>query len=102
MTHFASTLRAAATAAALAAGVAPAAAMERGRVDCPDRAVIVADLAEAGEERVAVGMKPEGIVMEIFVARNGNWTEIWTWPRGQSCVVAFGQNMAVTAPYERL
>lgn len=76
----------------------PAFAMDRGRVDCPDRAVLVADLERAGETRVLVGLKPEGIVMEMFAARNGNWTEIWTWPRGQSCVVAFGQNMAVMAP----
>lgn len=92
----------AAAAAALAGFSAPAAALDKGRVDCPDRAVIVADLAEAGEQRIAVGMKPEGIVMEIFVSRNGSWTEIWTWPRGQSCVIAFGHEMAVTAPYETM
>lgn len=72
-----------------------ASAMERGRVDCPDREVIVADLTEAGEQRVMLGVKPEGIVMEIYVSRNGDWTEIWTWPRGQSCVIAFGNGMAV-------
>ncbi len=76
------------------------AAMETGRVDCPDRDVIVKDLHAAGEQRVAVGVKPEGIVMEIYLARNGNWTEIWTWPRGQSCVIAFGHNMAVIPPSE--
>lgn len=77
-----------------------AAALETGRVDCPDREIIVKDLVAAGEQRVAVGVKAEGIVMEIYVARNGNWTEIWTWPRGQSCVIAFGNNMAVTPPSE--
>lgn len=95
--HFVPTL------AAVMAGtvfVPSAAAMETGRVDCPDRHVIIADLEKAGEQRVAVGVKAEGIVMEIFVARNGDWTEIWTWPRGQSCVVAFGNNMAVTPPSE--
>lgn len=93
------------TAAAAAVGLAlalPAAAMESGRVDCPDRTVILADLEAAGEQRVAVGIKPEGIVMEIFVSRTGNWTEIWTWPRGQSCVIAFGREMAVTPPRETM
>lgn len=95
--HFVLTL---AAAAAMAAYASSAAALDKGRVDCPDRAVIVEDLEAAGEQRVAVGVKPEGIVMEIYVARNGNWTEIWTWPRGQSCVVAFGNDMAVTPPSE--
>ena len=86
--------------AALIACASGATAMESGRVDCPDREVIVRDLTAAGEQRVAVGVKPEGIVMEIYVARNGEWTEIWTWPRGQSCVIAFGNGMAITAPNE--
>jgi len=98
MLKYSFTLLAAVTAAvAFASG---AAAMEKGRVDCPLRDVIVRDLEKAGEQRVAVGVKAEGIVMEIFVARNGDWTEIWTWPRGQSCVIAFGNNMAVVAPSE--
>lgn len=99
MKQFASIVAAAAACALLAPA---AAALERGRVDCPDRTAILADLEAAGEQRVAMGIKPEGIVMEIFAARNGNWTEIWTWPRGQSCVVAFGRNMAVTAPRETM
>lgn len=89
--------------AALTAAVAAssgAMAMEKGRVDCPDREIIVNDLTAAGEQRVMVGVKPEGIVMEIYVARNGEWTEIWTWPRGQSCVIAFGNGMAITPPSE--
>ena len=89
-----------AAAAAMIAHASAVAAMEKGRVDCPDRDVIVKDLQAAGEQRVAVGVKPEGIVMEIYVARNGNWTEIWTWPRGQSCVIAFGHDMAVIPPSE--
>ena len=97
--HFVLTV---AVATATGAFSSAAAAMEKGRVDCPDRAVILQDLAAAGEQRVAVGVKPEGIVMEIFVARNGNWTEIWTWPRGQSCVIAFGNDMAVTPPSETM
>ena len=95
--HFILTLGAATAMVAYASG---AAALDKGRVDCPDRAVIVEDLEAAGEQRVAVGVKPEGIVMEIYVARNGDWTEIWTWPRGQSCVIAFGNDMAVTPPTE--
>ncbi len=89
-----------ATATAMIGYASAVAAMETGRVDCPDRDVIVKDLQAAGEQRVAVGVKPEGIVMEIYVARNGNWTEIWTWPRGQSCVISFGHNMAVIPPSE--
>jgi hypothetical protein len=95
--HFALTLAVMTAGAAIASS---AAAMESGRVDCPDREVIVRDLEKAGEQRVAVGVKPEGIVMEIYVARNGDWTEIWTWPRGQSCVIAFGNSMAVMPPSE--
>jgi len=95
--HFAFISAALTAAVAFASG---AGAMETGRVDCPERDVILADLEKAGEQRVAVGVKAEGIVMEIFLARNGNWTEIWTWPRGQSCVIAFGNNMAVTPPSE--
>ena len=91
--HFVLTL---ATVTATVASASSAVAMDTGRVDCPDREVILKDLTAAGEQRVAVGVKPEGIVMEIYVARNGEWTEIWTWPRGQSCVIAFGNGMAVT------
>ncbi len=96
--HFVMTLAVLAATGAYASSAALA--LERGRLDCPDRAVMLEDLAKAGEQRVAVGVKAEGIVMEIFVARNGNWTEIWTWPRGQSCVIAFGNDMAVTPPSE--
>ena len=75
----------------------PVLAMERGRVDCPDRSVILTDLERAGESQVMIGVKPEGIVVEIFAAPNGNWTEIWTWPRGQTCVIAFGRDIAISA-----
>ncbi len=71
----------AAVTATIIACVPAVAALETGRLDCPDREVIVKDLHAAGEQRVAVGVKPEGIVMEIYVARNGDWTEIWTRPR---------------------
>lgn len=95
--HFVLTLAAVTATVAYASG---AVAMDTGRVDCPDREVILKDLDAAGEQRVMIGVKPEGIVMEIYVARNGDWTEIWTWPRGQACVIAFGNDMAVTPPSE--
>ena len=77
---------------------APAHSMETGRVDCPSRSIIVDDLERAGERKFAEGLKLDGIVMEIFVSNNGSWTEIWTWPNGQSCVINVGTNMNIELP----
>lgn len=68
--------------------------MDRGSIDCPDRDVLVKQLEAAGERQVARALKPEGIVVEWWVGENGNWTQIWTWPKGQSCVTAFGRYYA--------
>ena len=76
-------------------------AMDWGRTDCPQRSEVAGLLIAAGESRLALAMKPGGIIMELWARPDlSRWTEIWTWPRGQTCVVQFGREMMIFPPIE--
>ena len=83
-----------ATAAALAAAVAPALAAETPAKGCGERRAVVADLGERfAEVRTAIGLGQDGRLLEVFAAPGGTtWTMVATTPQCTSCIVTTGQH----------
>lgn len=60
--------------------------------NCAPRDVVLQHLSERfGESRQAIGMGPDGRVVEVFAALGtGSWTITITLPNGLTCLVASG------------
>lgn len=69
------------------------------RIACNSRAEVVKVLAEQfGEVPVASGITQSGQLMEVFASAQGTWTLILSLPRGQSCMIANGEDLDVGSP----
>ena len=82
----------------VAAGAAPivlfGAVTSASAIECHARAEIVQLLTDAFQEKqTGFGMTTGGgELAELFVSKAGTWTLIVSTPRGDSCVVAAGEN----------
>jgi hypothetical protein len=64
---------------------------------CLPRAEAVAKLAESyGEQAIGLGLGRGGMVYELFVAPEGNWTILMTRPGGASCIGASGEGWEIS------
>ena len=62
-------------------------------LQCGKRDAITITLAERyGENRRAIGVAQNGVVMELYAAQSGSWTITITRPDGITCLVAAGEN----------
>ena len=59
---------------------------------CAERAALVAQLRAEYQEPTALGQMGPQRLLEIFIARNGDWTVLITEASGVSCIVAAGDN----------
>jgi hypothetical protein len=68
---------------------------------CAPREVFEDYLKNRYEERQdAIGVTPNGHLMEVFVSEQGTWTLLMSLPNGTSCILAAGegwQNQLVAA-----
>jgi hypothetical protein len=86
-----------AVAAVLAIAVAaPALAQAR----CAPRADVLAQLAARwGETPRAVGLTPDGLLVEVFASPAGSWTITATRADGRTCLMSSGEGYAaIPAP----
>lgn len=62
--------------------------------NCAARTAVIERLAgQYGESRQAIGMAPQGRVVEVFASdETGSWTITVTMPNGVTCLVASGQS----------
>lgn len=66
----------------------PAAALQ-----CASRDTVTTALAERyGEQRHALGLSQNGVVMELYAAQSGTWTITITRPDGITCLLAAGDS----------
>lgn len=70
------------------------------QMSCAQLAELAAGLAEHyGEKPVAMGLQPNGQLLEIFASPDsGTWTALTTSPAGLACVVATGKGWQQGAP----
>jgi len=61
------------------------------RMNCAERAAIVAKLVGYHEEPEAIGLNNDGTLLEVFVSPQGTWTVLVSSPQGQSCIAAIGE-----------
>ncbi len=67
---------------------------------CGERTKIMISLGEKyAEAPVAMGLTSAGTVIEVLTSPAGSWTFLITYPTGQSCMVASGENWE-TLPIE--
>ncbi len=77
--------------AALALGLALAAAPAFGQAACGERdAITSALLANHGEVLVARGLATDGVMIEVLAAESGTFTVLLTRPTGVSCLITAG------------
>ena len=78
---------------ALADASAPALSqtVTKTRMNCAERAAIVAKLVGYHEEPEAIGLNNDGTLLEVFVSPQGTWTVLVSSPQGQSCIAAIGE-----------
>lgn len=59
---------------------------------CADRSSIVDQLArDHREEPTALGLTPNGRVLEVLTSDDGTWTIIVSDPHGRTCLLAAGE-----------
>ncbi len=77
-------------AAAMTLALAPTAQAQQ--QICEKRADIMRHLADKYDERpVAMGVQPNGTILEIVASKMGTWTIIVTAPTGVSCAMTAGE-----------
>ena len=60
---------------------------------CGPHAEIVKELETRFEERhQSIGLASNGAVIEVFTSSTGSWTIPMTFPNGQSCMLAVGED----------
>ncbi len=63
---------------------------------CAKRAELLAKLSkDYGESPVALGLTPDGNVIEVMASKSGSWTMVVSTPQGLSCGVASGESWSV-------
>lgn len=62
------------------------------QVVCGPRESIIGKLGEAfGEQRQALGISGDAVVIELYVSAKGTWTMVSTTTKGISCLIGAGQ-----------
>ncbi len=60
---------------------------------CGERTNMMTKLGEKfAEAPIAMGLTSAGAVIEVLTSPAGSWTFLITYPTGQSCMVASGEN----------
>lgn len=60
---------------------------------CGERIKMMTQLGEKfAESPVAMGLTSAGAVIEVLTSPSGSWTFLVTYPTGQTCMVASGEN----------
>jgi hypothetical protein len=68
-------------------------------IQCASHDVVTSMLADHyQEQREAIGLSRDGLVMEVFVSPSGTWTILLTSPNGLSCLMAEGEGYEEIAP----
>ncbi len=69
---------------------------------CGKRAEIVERLSTGYEEtQNSAGIAANGNLVEVFAAKKGNWTILFTKPDGVTCLMAAGENWSVLLTHKR-
>lgn len=66
-----------------------------------DRKAIIDQLERLySERRVSIGLDYGGHVIEVFVAPDGSWTMLETFPNGRTCMIVSGEAWEQIIPVE--